>query len=257
MAALLSRAEEVELAKRIERGDLDAKDELIARNRGLAYKVATLHAVNGECEDLAQEGVLGLIRAAERFDWRRGVRFGTFAWPHVEWAVKRAAPDLAPTNARPLDAPIGESGFLLHEAIEDEVVDDDAMDPADALAARRRELRDAELALERHREDRKQARVCPCCEESLAGEDARRLYVDEVHRNRFERTKRKILDPLREEIAQLKVVIRDENQKQSSSEPLSYQAVERDFNRDSDGSSLNRKPRPKRNRPGRGEGGTT
>src|ERR671937_596572 len=77
---LLTREEEVELAKRIERGDLAAKDRLINSNLRLVIKFARRYQGHGlAMGDLVQEAMLGLIRAAEKFDWRRGYKFSTHA----------------------------------------------------------------------------------------------------------------------------------------------------------------------------------
>src|ERR1044071_9014945 len=71
---LLTPDEEIELAKRIERGDLAAKDRMINSNLRLVVSQARRYQGHGlSMEDLVQEGMLGLIRAVEKFDWRRGV----------------------------------------------------------------------------------------------------------------------------------------------------------------------------------------
>src|SRR5450755_1712130 len=73
---LLTAAEEVELAKRIERGDLAAKERMINCNLRLVVSIAKRYQTQGiTLGDLVQEGVLGLIRAAEKFDWRKGFKF--------------------------------------------------------------------------------------------------------------------------------------------------------------------------------------
>ena len=75
---LLTRAEEVQLAKQIERGDLQAKERLINANLRLVVSVAKHYQRPGiSLLDLIQEGTLGLIRASEMFDWRRGTKFST------------------------------------------------------------------------------------------------------------------------------------------------------------------------------------
>ncbi len=87
---LLTAAEEVSLAKRIEQGDTNAKERLINANLRLVVSVARRYQGRGlGLEDLVQEGSLGLIRAVEKFDWRRGFRFSTYATWWITQAVKR------------------------------------------------------------------------------------------------------------------------------------------------------------------------
>jgi RNA polymerase primary sigma factor len=85
---LLTAAEERALARAIERGDLAAKDRLVRCNLRLVASVARRHVGRGlAMEDLLQEGVVGLIRAAEKYDWRRGTRFSTYAVPWIRQAI--------------------------------------------------------------------------------------------------------------------------------------------------------------------------
>ncbi len=88
---VLTGREEVELAKRIEHGDLDAKDKLITHNLKLVISVAKHYQVSTDMAllDLVQEGTIGLIRAAEKFDWRRGFKFSTYATPWIRQAIQR------------------------------------------------------------------------------------------------------------------------------------------------------------------------
>jgi RNA polymerase primary sigma factor len=88
---LLTAAEERRLARAIERGDLEAKDRLVRCNLRLVASVARRHVGRGlPMEDLLQEGVVGLIRAAEKYDWRRGTRFSTYAVPWIRQAISQA-----------------------------------------------------------------------------------------------------------------------------------------------------------------------
>jgi RNA polymerase primary sigma factor len=87
---LLKAAEEIELAKRIERGDLKAKERLINSNLRLVIKFARRYQGHGlPLGDLVQEAMLGLIRAAEKFDWRRGYKFSTYAVLWIKQSIQR------------------------------------------------------------------------------------------------------------------------------------------------------------------------
>src|SRR6478609_2277258 len=87
---LLTREEEVELAQRIEKGDLAAKERLITSNLRLVIKFARRYQGHGlTMQDLVQEAMLGLIRAAEKFDYRRGYKFSTYAVLWIKQAIQR------------------------------------------------------------------------------------------------------------------------------------------------------------------------
>jgi RNA polymerase primary sigma factor len=88
--ALLTAEEEIELAKRIERGDLAAKERMINSNLRLVVSQARRYQGHGlPMEDLVQEGMLGLIRAVEKFDWRRGFKFSTYGTLWIRQALQR------------------------------------------------------------------------------------------------------------------------------------------------------------------------
>lgn len=88
---LLTTAEELELSRRIERGDLEAKQEMVESNLGLVYFIAREYSGRGvPFEDLVQEGTVGLVRAVEGFDHRRGVRFSTYAVTWIRHALTDA-----------------------------------------------------------------------------------------------------------------------------------------------------------------------
>ncbi|HEY6890684.1 MAG TPA: sigma-70 family RNA polymerase sigma factor [Solirubrobacter sp.] len=88
---LLTAREEIALAKRVERGDLAAKEQLITHNLRLVVSIARRYqGTELTLLDLIQEGTLGLIRAAEKFDWRRGFRFSTYATLWIRQSIGRA-----------------------------------------------------------------------------------------------------------------------------------------------------------------------
>jgi RNA polymerase primary sigma factor len=92
---LLTPAEEIELSKAIERGDLAAKERMINANLRLVVSIARKYQGIGDLTllDLIQEGILGLIRAVEKFDWRKGFRFSTYATLWIRQAIQRALDD--------------------------------------------------------------------------------------------------------------------------------------------------------------------
>ena len=100
---LLTAAEEVELAKRIERGDLAAKERMITSNLRLVVSIAKRYQTQGiTLGDLVQEGVIGLIRATEKFDWRKGFKFSTYATWWIRQAVQRGVANKARTIRIPV-----------------------------------------------------------------------------------------------------------------------------------------------------------
>jgi RNA polymerase primary sigma factor len=100
---LLTAAEEVELAQRIEKGDVDAKDRMINSNLRLVVSVARKYQGHGlSLGDLVQEGMLGLIRATEKFDWRRGFKFSTYATLWIRQAIQRGLENSSRTIRLPV-----------------------------------------------------------------------------------------------------------------------------------------------------------
>ena len=105
---LLNARQEVELAKRIERGDLDAKTHMIEANLRLVVHVAKRYRRDREGDgalsflDLIQEGTLGLVRAAEKFDHRKGFKFSTYATWWIRQSIARAIADKGRTVRLPV-----------------------------------------------------------------------------------------------------------------------------------------------------------
>src|SRR5580765_2491393 len=100
---LLTAAQEVELAKRIERGDDSAKEQMINSNLRLVVHIARRYVGHSvPLGDLIQEGVIGLNRAAEKFDWRKGFKFSTYATWWIRQACQRAVANQSKTIRIPV-----------------------------------------------------------------------------------------------------------------------------------------------------------
>jgi len=106
---LLTREQEVFLSKRIESGDLHARDQMIQSNLRLAISIAKKYSKKGcDLEDLIQESNIGLMKAVDRFDWRRGFKFSTYA----SWWIRQAVSRHLSTHKSTVRVPSHASGLI-------------------------------------------------------------------------------------------------------------------------------------------------
>ena len=140
---LLTKAQENELARAIERGDLRAKERLISSNLRLVVANAKRYQGHGlVLLDLIQEGILGLIRATEKFDWRRGYKFSTYATFWIRQAMQRALDTKARTIRLPHDLAQRERKIA---RVERQLAAELGRAPSDEAIAARAEIDPAEI----------------------------------------------------------------------------------------------------------------
>jgi RNA polymerase primary sigma factor len=146
---LLTREQEVELAKRIERGDLEAKEQMVNSNLRLVISNARKYqGLDLPLLDLIQEGILGLIRAAEKFDYRRGYKFSTYATFWIRESIQRAIANRARTIRIPVhigqrERKIGRAQRELQARLGREPTDEEVAAEAELSVREVRETRDA------------------------------------------------------------------------------------------------------------------
>jgi len=106
---LLTREEEISLSQRIEKGDLQARDHMIQSNLRLAISIAKKYSRMGcPLEDLIQESNIGLMKAVDRFDWRRGFKFSTYA----SWWIKQSVSRHLTSHKSTVRVPAHASGLI-------------------------------------------------------------------------------------------------------------------------------------------------
>jgi RNA polymerase primary sigma factor len=198
---LLTKTEEIELSKRIEQGDLEAKERMINSNLRLVVSIAKKYQGQElSLLDLIQEGIFGLIRASEKFDWRKGYKFSTYATFWIRQAIQRGLANKARTIRIPVH--IGQRERKIARSWRD-LAAKLGRDPTDEEVAA-----DAELPIEQVEEVREAARTVTSLDRPVGGEGETALgdllesgepdIEEEVSVNLAEETLRRTIEELPE-----------------------------------------------------------
>jgi RNA polymerase primary sigma factor len=198
---LLTKTEEIELSKRIEQGDLEAKERMINSNLRLVVSIAKKYQGQElSLLDLIQEGIFGLIRASEKFDWRKGYKFSTYATFWIRQAIQRGLANKARTIRIPVH--IGQRERKIARSWRD-LAAKLGRDPTDEEVAA-----DAELPIEQVEEVREAARTVTSLDRPVGEEGETALgdllesgepdIEEEVSVNLAEETLRRTIEDLPE-----------------------------------------------------------
>jgi RNA polymerase primary sigma factor len=226
---LLTKEEEVELAKLIERGDEEAKERMINSNLRLVVSIAKRYQGHGlSLLDLIQEGIIGLIRAVEKFDWRRGFKFSTYATWWIRQAVQRGVANKSRTIRLPVHIADREQKMARAERV---LAPQLGRQPTEEEIAKQ-----AKLPLKQVREVRQAARAITSLDKPLGADNEGRLgdlFASEESEPAEELTVSLEEDVLRRAVAQLpereREVVKRRYGLNGDRDPASLEAIGREL----------------------------
>ena len=226
---LLTKEEEVELAKLIERGDEEAKERMINSNLRLVVSIAKRYQGHGlSLLDLIQEGIIGLIRAVEKFDWRRGFKFSTYATWWIRQAVQRGVANKSRTIRLPVHIADREQKMARAERV---LAPQLGRQPTEEEIAKQ-----AKLPLKQVREVRQAARAITSLDKPLGADSEGRLgdlFASEGSEPEEELTVSLEEDVLRRAVAQLpereREVVKRRYGLNGDRDPASLEAIGREL----------------------------